>query len=188
MIVSSLTGHDYRYAQTEAEISVLISELMGDRDSMRSEAVGHIVEMSCTDRRLEEMDGWPARSGRPNNQLSVSVNTATGHGALVWFVTRRFPKKGGIYDDVWVTDNPCPPAFDTRVLSDTHTGECYDLRSTLPLPGIRAAVVEFCRVGTGDRPTSVNWAEAVDLVGRRVPIGPADPGGGPGDSFGDPFA
>jgi hypothetical protein len=103
-------------------------------------------------------------------------------------VNRGFPKKGGIYDDVRVTDDPSPPDFDTRVRSDSHTDECHDPRSTLPLSVIRTAVEEFCRTGTGERPQSVGWAEAAVLSGRRTPKGPADPGAGPGDPFGDPFA
>jgi hypothetical protein len=27
---------------------------------------------------------------------------------------------------------------------------------------------EFCRTGTGDRPQSVNWVEAVDFNGERA--------------------
>ncbi|MFF1441319.1 Imm1 family immunity protein [Streptomyces sp. NPDC058295] len=40
-------------------------------------------------------------------------------------------------------------------------------RSTVPIARIRAAVEEYCRAGTGHRPTCVDWTPG-DLAGRRL--------------------
>jgi hypothetical protein len=124
----------------------------------------------------------PADPSSPGYLLSVSVNVHTGYGSLVWYVITTSLRKG-VEDGIWVTDNPHPPDVDPRVLADDYMQDFHEPRNTLPLNRIRAAVEEFSSAGTGSRPRSVDWAEAVDLYGRRTPYGLADPEADLGDPF-----
>lgn len=72
-----------------------------------------------------------------------------------------------IDDYVWVSDNPAPPDFDPRVVSDPCVPYFYHPRSTLPAAQIRAAVEEFCRTGTGERPERVHWVRG-EANGNRL--------------------
>jgi hypothetical protein len=101
----------------------------------------------------------------PCAYLNVSVNVETGFGALIWGVSDGFA--GDLPDGVWTSDNPEPPTVDPRVLADPDSAAFHDPRSTLPIPRILAAVGEFCRTGTGERPTGVSWAEG-HLDGTRI--------------------
>jgi len=62
--------------------------------------------------------------------------------------------------DQWcrVSDNPAPPSFDPLVVSDPCSPLSFDPHSTLPAAQIRAAMEEFSRTGTGERPRCVRWA------------------------------
>ena len=78
----------------------------------------------------------------------------------------------GLCEDVesqscWVSDNPAPPDFDPRVLSDPGCPLWYDPRSTLPVARVRAALRELCRMGTGDRPECVQWVHG-EINGERL--------------------
>ena len=176
MILNVSIGQEKRYAETWPEISSLISEVMdnlkGERveviDGIPYELAGDLARIACSDQRHDGATRSPDGSNWPSNELVMAVNRSTGHGALVWFVNARFPKKGGIYDHIWVSDNPEPPDFDPRVVSDPWASDFHDPRSTLPLPQIQAAVEEFCRTGTGDRPESIGWAEAMTFNGMRL--------------------
>lgn len=101
-----------------------------------------------------------------DNTLAVAVNKTAGYGALMWCVDSRSPRRGGIYEHVWVTDNPGPPQFDPRVVANPDAGLIHSPRSTLPVLQIRLAVEEFCYGDTGDRPECVSWAPG-DLNGHR---------------------
>ncbi|MEU1618828.1 Imm1 family immunity protein [Streptomyces sp. NPDC005722] len=102
-----------------------------------------------------------------DNHLRVAINASTGFGALVWGLTMRSPRKGGIYDSVWISDNPEPPNFDPVLVSDPGYPLFHDRSSALPIRLVREAVEEFCRVGTGDRPECVEWV-AGHFNGQRV--------------------
>lgn len=98
--------------------------------------------------------------------LAVAVNKTAGYGALMWCVDSSSPRRGGIYEHVWLTDNPSPPQVDPQVVANPDSGLIHSPRSTLPVPQIRLAVEEFCYGVTGDRPERVSWARG-DLIGRR---------------------
>ena len=103
----------------------------------------------------------------PDNYLHVAANISTGYGGLVWFVADRHPRRGGVFDHVWVSDNPSPPDFDPQVISDPGEPRLHDPRSVLPLPRVRAAVEEFCRTGTGMRPESIGLVRG-HMSGHRL--------------------
>jgi hypothetical protein len=160
-----------RYAETNEEMSALVADVMANLKSEGHIMVngrpypsnGGVAYFSFADHRLS-YDGAP--DTYPDNSLAVSVNRSTGHGAFVWFATPRF-KRGGIYDSAWVSDNPEPPDFDPRVVADPSDSVFHEPANTLPLPRIRETLEEFCRVGTGDRPESIQWAQS-SLIGKRM--------------------
>ena len=166
MILTALMHRERRLADGVAEMHAL---------------VGDIID-ACKGERVEEVNGTPYKvvgnvaeftlsesaDGVKTNSLKIAINKTTGYGALIWFVTAQFPKKGGIYDRVWVSNNQQPPGFDTRVASDPWDPDFHDPRSTLPLASVRAAVEEFCRTGTGDRPECIDWVEASSFSGDRA--------------------
>ncbi|MET7749740.1 Imm1 family immunity protein [Micromonospora sp. NPDC005367] len=47
---------------------------------------------------------------------------------------------------------------------------CDNRRSVLPLAQVRAAVEEFCRTGTGDRPECIRWVRG-EINGERWAAG-----------------
>ncbi|MCM4081124.1 Imm1 family immunity protein [Paractinoplanes hotanensis] len=152
-------GSDYHYATERAEMAELIAMVL------RGGPVNASTAFSFADRRhtAETRDWWL------DNVLQVGVNPATGYGGLTWHVTPARADRSGDAKDAycWVTDNPDPPETDPVVLSDPGAPVCYDRRSTLPIADIRAALEEFCRSGTGDRPQSVRWVRG-DLNGERL--------------------
>ncbi|MFD9398140.1 Imm1 family immunity protein [Streptomyces sp. NPDC060011] len=101
--------------------------------------------------------------------LHAAVNAQTGHGALKWMLTRRSTvvMDPAIADQVWLSDNPAPPTKDPNVIADPGFPLYHHPRSTLPVDRIRAAVEEYCRAGTGHRPTCIDWT-AGQLPGRRL--------------------
>jgi hypothetical protein len=68
---------------------------------------------------------------------------------------------------VWISNNPAPPVVDPGVIADPGLPRYHQPRSTLPVARVRAAVKEFCRTGTGHRPSRVDWAMG-HLGGRRL--------------------
>ncbi|GAA4608891.1 hypothetical protein BJY16_007062 [Actinoplanes octamycinicus] len=180
MVLEVVIGHEHWCGETPSAVLSLVSDLL---EGLTSEETGRPMVLGAQSVRpafavahLSWADRCHAGGGTEfaSNQLSVAVNRATGYGALIWSVDADlFPGRGGIYDDIWVSDNPEPPAFDTRVLADPDVaeGRWHDPRSTLPLDQVRAALEEFCRTGTGDRPRSVNWVPAYTFTGWRTPTG-----------------
>ncbi|MFC8075679.1 Imm1 family immunity protein [Streptomyces sp. NPDC057307] len=102
-----------------------------------------------------------------DNQLCVAVNGSTGYGALVWGVTEDSSREGGAFDSVWVSDNPGPPDSDPRVVADPGVPSFHGPASALPVAQVRAAVEEFRRAGTGDRPEGVRWVPG-QVNGQRL--------------------
>jgi len=95
---------------------------------------------------------WPSR------QLRLAINLDTGFGGLIWYALHR-STEDPLSQRVWVSDNPTPPDFDPKVISDTHVPIFLARRSVLPMLRIEEAVEEFCLGGTGARPESIDWAE-----------------------------
>jgi hypothetical protein len=170
VILNVAIGRAWQHAETEPEKSALVADVLANLTSEGTVLIngdpwptnGSLAYFSFSDRRL-----GPADNER-DNYLVAAVNRETGYGALVWFVTPKFPRSGDIYDYAWVSDNPEPPGFDPRVVADPGASEFQEPRNTLPLPRIRAALAEFARTGTGDRPESITWAPS-GLTGKRLP-------------------
>jgi hypothetical protein len=140
---------------------------------------GEVAQLSLVPARRPDPHAPPW----PDNYLTVAVNAGTGYGGLTWFVTARRTAAvaaaiadyvwvtAAIADYVWVTDNPSPPAFDPRVVSDPCYPAFYHPRSAVPAARIRVALEEFCRTGTGARPESVAWVRG-EPGGRRLDAEP----------------
>ena len=94
----------------------------------------------------------------PDNVLRLALNCDTGFGGFVWLVEEDLPRRGGVYDSVWVSDNLEPPVVEPWVASDPWAPVYLAKRSVLPIPEIIATLQEYCRVGTGDRPECIEWA------------------------------
>ncbi|MGW1728044.1 Imm1 family immunity protein [Streptomyces sp. NPDC002306] len=142
-----------------------MENLRGERTGLDWISAGDDAVFSFADRyhTNDTFDWWP------DNYLHVAVNPSSGYGGLIWYVSaeRSQGSMDPIFDHTWVSDNPNPPQFDPRVVTDPSFPRFYDLRSAIPIPQVRDAVVEFCRVGTGDRPTCVQWVRG-DTHGTRI--------------------
>jgi hypothetical protein len=155
------------FAETNSEISVAATEVLNSLQSwIKKDNLWHpgsIAWFSWSNRRHVDS------ADVPSNSLVVSLNRDTGYGGLIWFATPGYtgPESDEILDNVWVSDNPNPPDFDTEVLSNPGEPYCFDPRSTLPVEKVEAAVEEFCRVRTGGRPECVQWVMG-ELSGRRA--------------------
>ncbi|MFF3115460.1 Imm1 family immunity protein [Kitasatospora sp. NPDC057904] len=103
----------------------------------------------------------------PDSALVASVNTSTGFGGVIWLASRNYPRKGGVYDSIWVSDNPVPPAVDPNVLSEPHTPIVMDPASTFPVAELRKVIEEFCRDKTGERPGCISWVVG-NIGGERT--------------------
>ncbi|GLF95179.1 Imm1 family immunity protein [Streptomyces yaizuensis] len=158
MILNAIIHNEYHHAETWQEMSAVIDEIM---TNLRYETFNNPWtdpgETVCLMFDKAPFTGKPAPW--PDNTLCVSVNASTGYGGLTWYVEdeRAAREQSDITEHIWVSDNPNPPAFDPRVVSESHYPLFYDPRCTLPAALIRSALEEFCRTGTGDRPTCVDW-------------------------------
>lgn len=171
MILGVSFGRERHRADTCEETSRLISEVM---DNLKSERrvgqwydPGEDAWFSFYDQAQNFHDDFP------DSCLRVAVNRSTGYGALIWCVTQGSARRGGIYDSVWISDNSAPPAFDPRVVSDPGYPLFHDSRSALPLSDVRAAVEEFCRSDTGERPRCIGWTPG-HLDGKRLDREPVE--------------
>ena len=161
MILHIVVDGKLHYLDTLPEMLATVNEIIG-RTGAESDDFGEDMQLMFSNRRH-------AGSGVdwPDNLLRVAASGSTGYGGLIWSVSRKHPVKGGIFDHVWVSDNPAPPDFDPRVVSDPGAPRFHDPRSVLPLAQVREAVEEFCRTGTGMRPESVRWVRG-QLSGERL--------------------
>ncbi|WP_170201564.1 Imm1 family immunity protein [Actinocorallia herbida] len=102
--------------------------------------------------------------------LMVAFNAMTGYGAFLW-VARA---ESGLHIDPgepehvwWLSDGSCPPSTDPHVRNPLQTPPYHDPRCALPAPQVRAVLEEFCRTGSGHRPTSIEWTPG-DGYGQRL--------------------
>ncbi|GHD63820.1 hypothetical protein GCM10010317_061190 [Streptomyces mirabilis] len=166
LILNVRIGAAYHYAEAWSEMSELIMRVTRkQRVSLPGIGTGDgVVLMFAAGRHTAQTRDW-----WPDNFLHVGVNSSTGYGGLVWYVSPKRAEESGDEksQSCWVSDNPAPPDFDPRVLSDPGCPLCYDPRSTLPVARVRAALREFCRMGTGDRPECVQWVRG-EINGERL--------------------
>lgn len=166
MILNAVIHGNYCYAETWPEKVALITEVMENlRFECREQqwvSPGEVATFMFADQRHSDSvrDWWP------DNVLQVAVNSETGYGGLVWYATQGRISKSDISEYIWVSDNPNPPDFDPRVVSDPGVPYFFDPRSTLPADQVRAALEEFCRLGDGDRPESIGWVHG-EMNGQR---------------------
>ncbi|MEV7783177.1 Imm1 family immunity protein [Kitasatospora sp. NPDC088351] len=154
MVLTVLIGDERHYGETQDDADRLISKVMEILQSGRN------AWLSIDGHRRD-------RDGHSDNHLVVSLNRETGYGGIVWFVSEKYPKRGGIYESVWVSDNTTPPAIDPKVISDLSHPVFMEPASVFPLPDVRKILEEFYRTGTGDRPTCINWVKG-HMNGERV--------------------
>ncbi|MFE9107619.1 Imm1 family immunity protein [Actinomadura geliboluensis] len=165
LLLSAFFGKKWHYADSREEISRLIDEMMASLKG--EEGGGHVYSPGN--------DAWLCLAGRrstdqspvSSSNLRVSVNWRTKYGALIWFVDEQFPAKGGIYDSVWISDNPEPLDCDPRVVSDPGYPLFHDLASALPVSQVRWAVEEFCYERSGARPDCIRWVSG-QMNGQRL--------------------
>ncbi|MEV6846726.1 Imm1 family immunity protein [Actinoplanes sp. NPDC051411] len=126
MAISVLLDRQEILPKNPDDVAAVISRIMNNRDSEAAQiSVGG------------------------DDLLIVSVNSETGYGAIVWFVSRGSARKGGIYDHVWISDNPNPPQSDPRVFADLQSAIYHDRLSTIPAPQVQKALEEYFETGTG---------------------------------------
>ncbi|MFE7927531.1 Imm1 family immunity protein [Streptomyces sp. NPDC057456] len=154
------------YAETEKDVSVLITEVIENLSFEQVDSPwvdpGEDAWFMWADRRLTERE-------RPDNHLRVAVNSSTGYGALVWFFNGERAERvnNSISNNIWVSNNPTPPSFDPRVVSDPGYPLFHDPLSTIPVSEVRRALQEFCDAKTGDRPACIEWAKG-EMNGTRL--------------------
>lgn len=163
MILNALSTNGWQHAESWPEMVTLISDVMDGLVSQceLGEACDAVFSMA-------NLRYGPSPS--PNNILRVALGMDKDFGALTWYVTETYPreKDSAVFDEVWITDNPNPPAVDPRVLADPWASLFYAPESCLPVDAIKAAVEEFARIGTGARPESVKWVIGT-FGGQRIP-------------------
>ncbi|MET3425717.1 hypothetical protein BJ973_004929 [Actinoplanes tereljensis] len=141
MQMNVLIDGDWYHPGSWADTAALIDRIMQEQEHwFPGFGIGGSAALSVS---AEPMTG----GDRPRNYLQVGVNSFSGYGGLIWL--------GG--DGCWVSDNPEPPGFDPFVLSNSGGPFGFHPESTLPVARIRAAVEEFCRARTGERPGGVSW-------------------------------
>ncbi|GAA1526430.1 hypothetical protein GCM10009678_04840 [Actinomadura kijaniata] len=101
--------------------------------------------------------------------LDITINARTGYGALRWTVSAdtTVPVAPEIAEHLWLSDNPIPPRIDPSVFADPWLPSYHHPHSALPVAQIRAAVEEFCRSRTGQRPACIGWIPG-EWAGHRL--------------------
>jgi hypothetical protein len=171
VILSVHFDRTWHHGETPDEMSQLISQLL-DNDDLAFSPLNHspvgLDVWFCLSEQPHTDEKWAT-----DNLLRVSVNRQTGYGALVWGVTKKSPRTGGIYEDAWISDNPQPLTFNPRLISDPGYPLFHDWSSAIPLASVRNALEEFCATGTGDRPECIQWVRG-HFNGQRVDRDPID--------------
>ena len=162
MILNAVVHGKYRYGETSDRVESLIHAVMHDLapgDPWRDMRPGEDAYLMLAEgKHDEETFDW-----FPHNYLQVVANQCTGFGAVSWFVTDEWPSQGAdpVADHAWVSLNADSPE-DPKVIGDPGYPRWYHPRHAIPLEQVEAAVREFCRRGTGDRPECLFWAEVSD--------------------------
>ncbi|MER6523108.1 Imm1 family immunity protein [Streptomyces sp. NPDC001553] len=120
---------------------------------------GYIPGETANFHIFQELPDDPEETVWPDNVLRVGINSRTGYGGFIWYVTvsrweAAIEKPPSGY---WVSENPSPPNFDPAVTADPGFPINFAPRSTVPLQQVRSTLEEFCFTGTGDRPEGIAW-------------------------------
>ncbi|WP_229075924.1 Imm1 family immunity protein [Actinoplanes sp. DH11] len=152
MILAVQVGRSWRFISSREDVAGVVESVFDDLAAQREQGFpGEVAELTFA------RQPWHGYDVDTDNHLFISINVETGFGALTWYVMQNRPRASDIHDVVWVTDNPQPTDADPRVVADPDAGGFYHPRSAIPLEQVRAALVEFCATGTGDRPECVSW-------------------------------
>lgn len=162
------------HPKSGGDLDCLISEIFENMDHERDRSItfadgSQAPVISPGDDAWFTFDHRRRSAGEPpagKALLRLGANSATGYGALVWVGTAPDGRPNEIYDHIWVSDNPRPPAFDPRVVGDPYIPTFHDPRNALSIPEIRRAVEEFCSAQNGERPESIGWVHG-EFDGRR---------------------
>ncbi|GAA1441212.1 Imm1 family immunity protein [Nocardiopsis tropica] len=165
MFQSAFFKGEWHYCESSLEDSLLIPQaingLQGEREVGGAYFPGEDAWFCLTGRRKTDVELVGG------SRLRLAVNPDRSYGALVWCVDDKFPRKGGVYDYVWISDKPEPLDFDPRVVSDPGYPLFHDPASALPISQIQAAVEEFFRLASGARPECIKWVSG-EVNGQRL--------------------
>ncbi|MFJ3794247.1 Imm1 family immunity protein [Kitasatospora sp. NPDC090091] len=154
--MAGITKYPANWGETEEMISEAISSISPEEVAAGQYGVGSQVWFSLIEPQAEH----------PCAYLSVAANETTGFGAITWWTDNLPPRVGGIYDYVWISDNPTPSEIDAQLVSDPHYPLYHDPASAIPLAQVRGVIEEFCSSGTGERPESISWVTG-EINGQR---------------------
>ncbi|MFF4189316.1 Imm1 family immunity protein [Streptomyces sp. NPDC001691] len=169
---------EYRCADGLAEMSAVIDSFLAGRPGQNDLPPRSASECETAFFGFAEAE-IPAGvdpawwEGYPDNSLLVTINFKNGYGGLAWMVNagraEQINKKtnSDMADWPWVSDSQSPPDFDPEILIDPEGPSYHDIRNALPGSQVRAAIEEFCRTGTGERPTCIQWVKGQE-TGERI--------------------
>lgn len=182
MALAVYFNYQWYFPKTDADAVNVITQVFAGLDHE------HVIEGQWEDGSPHSVyfpgsDAWFSIGARGSGEsesfdgkshLRVGANRKTGYGALCWLVNEGHRQAGSVAGGAWVSDNPHPLSEDPRVICDPSIPTFHDPRGAFPIIQVRAAVEEFCRTGTGDRPAAVSWVMG-DMAGRRkdTPVQPA---------------
>ncbi|WP_438307099.1 Imm1 family immunity protein (plasmid) [Streptomyces sp. HUAS TT11] len=168
IFISGQTYYSAEWPITRRIIDEVFGKLQGVDDSATN-LTGEraAVEFTLSRSRLNGIEALR----NFDSYLHVAINHRTGYGALKWLFSSDSTVSidAAIAKHVWISDNPTPPEMDPHVISDPDLPRYHHPRSTLPISAVRAATEEFCRAGTGMRPSCIHWTPG-DLSGRRLDV------------------
>ncbi len=165
MILSAFFNGEWVYGETAEEmeriVSIVMENLRGEGGEGWSYTPGSDAWFSIARERHSN------ENRAADNNLRVAINRRTGYGGLIWFVDGGSSRVGEVYESVWISDNPHPPSFDPRVVSDPGYPIFHDPASAIPIDRVHAALKEFCLSGSGDRPGCIGWVPG-EVNGQRL--------------------
>ncbi|MEU8779969.1 Imm1 family immunity protein [Streptomyces sp. NPDC048606] len=170
MILNVSFAHEIHYAHALEEMLGLTSRVIEEMAKGNADSGPQYSGVTATFCMSKKRHTTSDAASLPDNFLTASVNGSSGYGALTWFTSSNRLGAKELVAHTWVSDNPNPPIFDPIVVGDSGSPVFHDRRSTLPIQEVTAAVEEFCRVGTGARPESIDWVAGTP-AGHRISEG-----------------
>ncbi|WUH98842.1 Imm1 family immunity protein [Spirillospora sp. NBC_00431] len=158
-----------QYSLTGARLDRLIEDVLGTASRSDSFSGGAGSDISATF-VLAAPHRNPAKVDREfDSYLQVMANLHKMYGALKWLLPVGSVVSAEEYltNNIWLSDNPDPPAADPLIVADMDSGQALDPRCALPISTVRMVVEEFCGLRTGRRPESIGWVPG-EFSGRRL--------------------